>query len=94
MLGFMILGVVGLRCVGVLACLGFSELVADCSGGCWRGWEIRGNGLFLLGLGVEIAKFAGLLWSIAFSLCGEGLWFRKYQAAKRALHFGFVLRCD
>lgn len=93
----MILGVVGLRCVGVLACLGFLELVADCSGGLWRGVpygvRILTELLLLLGLGVEIAKFAGLLWSIVFSSCGEGLGFRKYQAAKRALYFGFVLRC-
>lgn len=42
----------------------FSELVADCSGGCWRGVpygvRILTELLLLLGLGVEIAKFAGL----------------------------------
>lgn len=60
----MFLGVVGLRCVGVLACLGFLELVADCSGGLWRGVPYRvrilTELLLLLGLGVEMAKFAGL----------------------------------
>ena len=42
----------------------FSELVADCSGGLWRGVSygvrILTELLLLLGLGVEIAKFAGL----------------------------------
>lgn len=59
-LGFMILGVVGLRCVGVLACLGFFGACCGLFGWSLAGLEIRGNGLFLLGLGVEIAKFAGL----------------------------------
>lgn len=56
----MILGVVGLRCVGVLACLGFFGTCCGLFGWSSAGLEIRGNGLFLLCLGVEIAKFAGL----------------------------------
>lgn len=56
----MILGVVGLRCVGALACLGFFGACCGLFGGSLAGLENKGQWLILLGLGVEIAKFAGL----------------------------------
>ena len=97
-LGFMILGVVGLRCVGVLACLGFFGACCGLIGWLLAGCSLWGKDLncavIIAGFGSrngEICRaFRGRLF---FSPCGEGLGFRKYQAAKRALYFGFVLRC-
>lgn len=56
----------------------FSEPVADCSGGLWRGvpYEVRilTELLLLLGLGVEMAKFAGFFVVVCFFRHVVGSW--------------------
>lgn len=74
-LGFMILGVVGLRCVGVLACLGFFGACCGLIGWLLAGLENKGQWLIFAGFGSrngEICRaFRGrLLFSHAVRVLG------------------------